>query len=267
MTDRPLRSVLYVPADKPKALAKIPTLPCDGVILDLEDAVAPGAKEAAREALARTLPELDLGRRTVLIRVNGAGTPWHEADLAAASALPCDGILLPKVGSGEEVPPGRFWAMIETPEGVLGAPAIAARCDGLVMGTNDLAKELGTQGRGALTTALQSTVLAARRSRTPVLDGVYNAFRDEAGLREECVQGRDWGFDGKTLIHPSQIEPANEIFAPSEEALELARRQIEAFEAAGGGVAVLDGRIVENLHVETARRLLAQARAIAEMEG
>ena len=268
MTVRPLRSVLYVPADKPKALSKIGTLPCDGVILDLEDAVAPEAKDGAREALADALSGLDAGGRLVLIRVNGADTPWHDADLEAAAALPCNGILLPKVGRAGEVPAETgFWAMVESPSGVLNAPAIAEACDGLVMGTNDLAKELGCEGRGAMRTALQMSVLAARAAGVPILDGVYNAFRDEEGLRAECEEGRAWGFDGKTLIHPSQIDPANAVFAPSEQAVTLARRQIEAFEAAGGGIAVLDGRIVENLHVETARRTLARAEAVAAREG
>ncbi|MBM2575103.1 CoA ester lyase [Jannaschia sp. Os4] len=277
MVDRPLRSVLYVPADKPRALEKVRTLPVDAVILDLEDAVAPDAKSTARDAISSALSG-NWGDRLVLLRVNAADTPWHADDMAAARAAGCGTpdrpVLLPKVDAAEDVPgDGAFWAMIETPAGVDDVAAIAASCGGLVMGTNDLAKELGTgddPSRLPLLHALQASVLGARMAGVPIVDGVYNAFRDEDGLRAEAVQGRAWGFDGKSLIHPAQVAVANAVFGPSEAEVDLATRQIEAFEAAqaeGKGVAVLAGRIVENLHVDTARAILAKSAAIAAREG
>ena len=275
MTLRPHRSVLYVPADKPRAMEKAAGLDADAVIFDLEDAVAPEAKDDARDHLADALGR-DWGRKLRLVRVNGAGTPWHGADLALAERTRPDAVLLPKVGGAEAVAlaagalPGQVavWAMIETPAGVLAAPAIAAapRMGGLVMGTNDLAKELRSHGRSALAYALQRTVLAARAAGIVAIDGVCNAFRDEDALRAECAEGRAFGFDGKSLIHPLQIAVANAAFGPSEEEIDLARRQIAAFEAAeaeGKGVAVLDGRIVESLHVAEARRVMAMADAVA----
>ena len=275
MTLRPHRSVLYVPADKPRAMEKAAGLDADAVIFDLEDAVAPEAKDGARDHLADALGR-DWGRKLRLVRVNGAGTPWHGADLALAERTRPDAVLLPKVGGAEAVAlaagalPGQVavWAMIETPAGVLAAPAIAAapRMGGLVMGTNDLAKELRSHGRAALAYALQRTVLAARAAGIVAIDGVCNAFRDEDALRAECAEGRAFGFDGKSLIHPLQIAVANAAFGPSEEEIDLARRQIAAFEAAeaeGKGVAVLDGRIVESLHVAEARRVMAMADAVA----
>ena len=274
MTIRPLRSVLYVPADKPRAMEKAMGLDADAVILDLEDAVAPEAKDGARAALADALGG-DWGRRLRLLRVNGADTPWHGADMELARRLRPDAVLLPKVGRAEEValaggglPEGvAVWAMIETPAGVLAAPEIAAapRMGGLVVGTNDLAKELRTQGRAALSYALQRTVLAARAAGIAAVDGVCNAFRDADALAAECAEGRAFGFDGKSLIHPSQIAAANAAFGPSKEEIDLARRQIAAFEAAeaeGRGIAVLDGRIVEALHVAEARRVMAMAEAV-----
>jgi len=278
---RPFRSVLYIPGSKARALEKAKSLPADAIIFDLEDAVAPEEKCTARALLADTLTSGAFGARTVLVRVNGLETDWGEADLRAAADMAVDGILLPKVNrpadvnaAGAVVAATPFWAMIETAEGVLNAPAIAnhPRIAGFVLGTNDLLKELGAAplpGRGPLATALQTALLAARAAGIVCIDGVYNAFRDEAGLRAECEAGRDLGMDGKSLIHPAQVEIANAVFAPSGDDIEAAGRVIAAHEAAlakGEGVAVLDGRIVENLHVETANRVLAKARAIAEAQ-
>ena len=288
MTSRPLRSALYVPAANARAMQKAAGLPVDAIIFDLEDAVAPDAKEAARDALAETLRAQDYGARMRIVRVNGAGTPWHEDDLAAVSRMSPDAVLLPKPGAGADLDAlakrlgggsgaPALWAMIETPAGVLSASGIAeaaakAGGGGLVMGTNDLAKELGARhvpGRAPMLAALGLSVLAARAHGLTCLDGVCNALRDEEALRAECEQGRDMGFDGKTLIHPAQVAVANEVFAPAPEEVDRARAEIEAFEAAqaeGKGVAVLDGRLVESLHVETARATLARAEAIAATE-
>ncbi len=280
-TDRPFRSVLYIPADKPRALDKARTLACDAIIFDLEDAVAPDAKDAARQTLREELARGGYGARFRLVRVNGLDTEWGRRDLVELREADFDALLIPKVSTGWDVEAAAelagdkpLWAMMETPPAFINACEIAShtRMEGLVMGTNDLIKDLGCRARAdrlPLLTALQTCVIAARSARIPAIDGVYNTFRDEEGLRAECEQGRDFGFDGKTLIHPAQLAVANEVFAPSEEELALARRQIEAFEAAkteGRGVAVLDGRIVESLHIVTARALLEKAAAIAEME-
>ena len=274
---RPLRSALYVPASNARALAKARSLDVDAVIVDLEDAVAPSEKTTAREAARAVLAAGGFGHRLRVVRINGLDNPWGLDDLDALRGLAFDALLLPKVAGPDDVvaaaarlPGVSVWAMVETPAGVLAAPAVAPRVEALVVGTNDLEEALGCRvgpDRGPIAAALQGCVLAARAAGIVCLDGVYNAFRDEDGLRAEAEEGRTWGFDGKTLIHPAQIAPTNEIFAPSEEAIDLARRQIEAYEAAGGGIAVLDGRIVENLHVETARRTLARADAIAAREG
>ena len=284
MTPRPLRSVLYVPASNARAMDKAGSLPVDAIILDLEDAVSPDAKGAARKAAAAALAGRGEGGPLTVVRINGAGTPWHRDDLAAAAGMGADAVLLPKPGSGRDVAAAAerlaapIWAMIETPAGVLDAGGIAravAATGGLgalVMGTNDLAKELGARhvpGRAPMAAALGACVLAARAHGIACLDGVHNALRDEEGLRAECREGRDMGFDGKTLIHPAQVAIANEAFAPLPEEVDRARREIEAFEAAraeGRGVAVLDGRLVEGLHVETARATLARAEAIARSE-
>ena len=279
--DRPFRSVLYIPGSRPRAIEKARGLPVDAIILDLEDAVAPAEKAAARETVAEALAQT-FAPRTVLVRVNGPETEWGAEDLDRLGPLGADGILLPKVGGPEAVaraaaqlPDGTaVWAMMETPGGVLDAAAIARApgMGGFVMGTNDLAKEIGCETGGdrmAMMTALQLCVLAARAAGIPCIDGVYNAFKDEDGLRAECAQGRTLGMDGKTLIHPAQVAVANAAFAPSEAEAELARRQIAAYEEAvaqGQGVAVLDGRIVENLHVDTARKVLAKLDAIATLE-
>lgn len=279
---RPLRSVLYIPGSKERALEKAKDLATDAIIFDLEDAVAPDEKTAARALLANTLIPGAYGSRTTLLRVNGLDTAWGKDDLFAGASMAVDAILLPKVNSpadldaAMEVAPGaKFWAMVETAEGVLNAQSIAAHpaMDGFVMGTNDLAKELGCQTGGdrmAMMTALQMAMLAARAAGIACIDGVYNAFKDEDGLRAECEQGLALGMDGKSLIHPAQLAVANSVFAPSPDDVARAERVIEAHSAAlaaGEGIAVLDGKIIENLHVVTAEATLAKARAIAEVEG
>ena len=277
---RPYRSVLYIPASRERALEKARELAADAIIFDLEDAVSPEEKVRARDLLASVLASADYGARARIVRVNGLGTEWVEGDLAAFGAHPgVDAVLLPKVNSPADLEAvgGRvkapLWAMLETAKGCLNAGAIAAhdRLEGMVMGTNDLAKELGARFRPdrlPLLAALGSCLLAARAEGKVVVDGVFNAFKDEAGLRAECEQGRDMGFDGKTLIHPAQLEIANEVFAPSAEEVDLARRQIAAYaeaRARGEGVAVVDGRIVENLHVAVAEALIGKAEAIAAL--
>lgn len=278
MDAQPCRSALYIPASRPRAMDKARGLGCDAILFDLEDAVAPAEKPAARAALAEVLAEGGFGPRRRIVRINALASEWGKADARAAAAMAPDGILLPKVtGPGDLAalaalaPGARLWAMIESPLGVLNAAAIAGHpaLDGLVMGTNDLAKDLGSTSRAALGHALQASLMAARAHGKLALDGVYNAFRDQSGLADECAQGRALGFDGKTLIHPDQIAAANAAFGPTEAEIALARRQIaahEAAEAAGQGVAVLEGRIVESLHVASARSLLARAEAIAERE-
>ncbi len=278
---RPWRSVLYIPGSKPRALEKAQALPCDAIIFDLEDAVSPDEKPAARGALAAVLRQADFGARARIVRVNGLDTPWGADDLAAFAGVAVEAILLPKVNGPADVdaaaalvPGTPLWAMMESPAAMLNAAAIAAhpRLEGMVMGTNDLAKDLGARFRPdrlPLQAGLGLCLLAARAHGVTIVDGVYNAFRDAEGLAAECGQGRDMGFDGKTLIHPDQIAVANAAFAPTEAEIDLARRQIAAFEAAqaaGQGVAVVDGRIVENLHIVTARQTLARAEAIAAME-
>lgn len=274
---RPYRSVLYIPAARERALEKARELATDAIIFDLEDAVAPEEKVRAREVLGAAL-KADYGSRARIVRVNGLGTEWVEGDLAAFGGHPgVDAVLVPKVGSAADLDAvaGRvkapLWAMLETAKGCLRAAEIAAhpRLEGMVMGTNDLAKELGARHRSdrlPLMAGLGVCVLAARAEGRVIVDGVFNAFKDDAGLRAECEQGRDMGFDGKTLIHPAQLTVANEVFAPSDEEVALARRMIAAYaeaRARGEGVAVVDGRIVENLHVATAEALIRKAEAIA----
>jgi (3S)-malyl-CoA thioesterase len=278
---RPYRSVLYIPGSKERALEKAKGLPVDAIIFDLEDAVAPDEKINARGLLAQTLEEGGYGPRVKLVRVNGLDTEWGADDISAFAEAPAEALLIPKVGSAAdldavaEIAPNKaLWAMIETPEGILHAEEIAAhpKLQGFVLGTNDLAKDLGTRFRAdrlPMMTALQMSLLAARAHGVICIDGVYNAFKDDDGLRAECEQGRDLGMDGKSLIHLAQVAITNEVFAPTEDEIALARRQIEAFEAAkaeGQGVAVVDGKIVENLHVATAQATLAKADAIAELE-
>jgi (3S)-malyl-CoA thioesterase len=276
---RPWRSVLYIPASNARAMEKAPALPVDAVIFDLEDAVAPSEKAAARRALAAALAAGGFGGRARIVRINALETEWGREDALAVAGGQADAVLVPKVNGARDldrvadlVPGTPLWAMMETPLAMLNAGEIAAhrRLQGMVMGTNDLAKDLGArfrQDRLPMLAGLGLCLLAARAHGRVIVDGVYNAFRDEAGLAAECAQGRDLGFDGKTLIHPAQVEAANRAFGPSEAEVELSRRQIAAFESAaaeGRGVAVLDGRIVENLHVAAARRVLARAAAIAE---
>lgn len=275
---RPYRSVLYIPGSKPRALEKAKTLPVDAVIFDLEDAVSVEEKENARDTLTAALAEGGYGARVRIVRINGFDTPWGKDDARAAAAMDCDAILLPKVSSpadldalAEVTGDKPLWAMMETPRGMLNAAEIAAhpKLQGMVMGTNDLAKELQTRFRAdrlPMMAGLGLCLLAAKAEGLIIVDGVYNAFKDDEGLRQESTQGRDMGFDGKTLIHPAQVAVANEAFAPSQAEIDLARRQITAFEeteASGQGVAVVDGKIVENLHVVTAREILAKADAIA----
>lgn len=277
---RPYRSVLYIPGSNARALEKARGLAADAIIFDLEDAVAPAEKPGARDTLRAALAH-DYGARARIVRINGLDTEWGHAD-AQAFAGAADAILVPKVSSPADLDAAAalaadtpLWAMMETAAGMLNAAAIAAhpRLAGMVMGTNDLAKELGSRPRPdrlAMQAGLGLCLLAARAHGRVIVDGVFNAYLDEDGLRAECEQGRDMGFDGKTLIHPAQIGIANAVFAPSQDDIDLARRQIEAFDAAiaeGRAVAVVDGRIVENLHVETARRTLALAGAIAGAGG
>jgi (3S)-malyl-CoA thioesterase len=281
-TARPYRSVLYIPGSKERALDKARSLPADAIIFDLEDAVAPDAKQEARATLAAALGQGGYGNRTRIVRINALITEWGLADAEALRDAGADAILLPKVNAPSDVdaladivgPEMPIWVMMETPLAIFNAREIAAHAQvaGMVAGTNDLAKDLNCRSRPdrlPLMQALQTIVLAARAARIVAVDGVYNAFRDDEGLKAECDQGRDLGFDGKTLIHPAQIEVTNAAFAPAQEEIDLAERQIAAYEecqAKGEGVAVVDGQIVENLHVATARRTLAKARAIAEME-
>ncbi len=281
---RPYRSVLYIPGSKPRALEKARGLPADAIIFDLEDAVPAEEKPAARRLLAEALAEGGYGPRAQIVRINGLETEWGADDLDAVAKVRPQAILLPKASAADDIrtladkldarpetADTTIWAMMETPMGILNAQEITAapRMAGVVMGANDLAKELGSRTRAAMHSSLQMCLLAARAHGLVCVDGVYNAFRDEDGLRAECAEGRDLGFDGKTLIHPAQIEIANAAFAPSADEIDLARRQIAAYEEAlreGQGVAVVDGRIVENLHVDTARATLSRAEAIAALE-
>ncbi|SDR93372.1 citrate lyase subunit beta / citryl-CoA lyase [Nocardioides scoriae] len=283
---RPRRSVLYMPSSNARALEKAKSLPCDGLILDLEDAVAPDAKADAREAACAAAASGDYGRREVTIRVNGADTAWHDDDLRAASQAGPAAIVVPKVASAEAVhalvdalerhgAPDHttLWAMLETPRAMLHAEEIAGaseRLSVLVMGTNDLVKELYAEhvpGRAPLLTGLSLALLAARSTGKAVLDGVYNDVKDTDGFLAECRQGREMGFDGKTLIHPGQVEGANAAFAPSEEAVEQARGILQAWEdGRGSGVVTYQGKMVENLHVESAQRTLTMHEAIAALD-
>jgi len=281
VTNRPYRSALYIPGSKERALEKAKGLACDAILFDLEDAVAPDEKENARALLKTTLAAGGYGNRAKIVRVNGFDTQWGRDDVAAFVGMDIDGILLPKVESAamvdalaQAIPDVPLWAMMETPLGMINAAEIAAhpRMAGFVMGTNDLAKELNTRFRAdrlPMMGGLHLCLIAAKAYGIVALDGVYNAFKDEEGLKFECDQGRDMGFDGKTLIHPAQLDVANTAFAPTDAEIDLAKRQIEAFEAAeaaGEGVAVVDGKIVENLHIVTARATLAKADAIKSME-
>jgi citrate lyase subunit beta/citryl-CoA lyase len=284
---KPRRSVLYMPGANERALEKAKTLPADALILDLEDAVAPDAKVAARERVCAAVVGGGYGLREVTIRVNSAGTQWHADDIVAVSAAGPAAVVVPKVDSAAAVVEiekaleaagapehTKIWALLETPIAMLRAHEIASaseRLTVLVMGTNDLAKELQAEhvpGRAPLLTGLGLSVIAARAAGKVIIDGVYNDVQDDAGFEEVCLQGRQMGFDGKTLIHPKQVDPCNRIWAPTEEGLAEAHAILEAWDAAlaeGKGVATVNGKMIENLHVDNARRLIAQADAIAAL--
>ena len=287
---RPLRSVLYMPGSNARALEKARTLPADGLIFDLEDAVAPSMKATARQQVAAALQEGGYGHRFIVVRVNGPDTDWHEQDVRAAAAAKPGAILLPKVetpdmlraAAGDIAAAGgegiAIWAMMETPRAVLRALDIAEVAADIplaafVMGTNDLARETGAslaKGRAAFVPWLMACVAAAKANGLEIIDGVFNDFRDAAGLRAECEQGRLMGMSGKTLIHPAQLAAANEIFAPSDAEVAWAEKLAAAFAApenAGRGAIEVDGRMVELLHLQMAERTLALAKAIADMEG
>ncbi|WP_333605554.1 HpcH/HpaI aldolase/citrate lyase family protein [Novosphingobium sp.] len=286
-SDRPRRSALYLPASNAKAIAKARTLPCDVVILDLEDAVAPEMKAQARAAAVAAVLEGDFGNREVAIRVNGLDTEWGADDLAAVAASTADAVLVPKVSSARDI--GRYqdalaqapaamqlWTMIETCEAVLNLDAIAAsaastRLSLWIMGTNDLAKEMRAQltpCRTPFLPFLSTAVAAARAHGLAILDGVCNEFRDLDAFEAEARQGLMFGFDGKSLIHPAQIAPCNAVFSPSEADLAWAQAVIEAFEQPenqGKGAIRVDGRMTELLHLEQAKRLIAIAERIAAL--
>jgi citrate lyase subunit beta / citryl-CoA lyase len=289
MNIRPRRSALYMPGANARALEKAKTLPCDAVIIDLEDAVAPDAKAAAREQVMAAVAARGFGTREVIIRINGLDTAWWLDDLAAAAKACPDGILVPKVSKPAhlETVASRLidiaadhkthvWAMIETPLAIVNAAEIAAmardaeiRLAGFMMGTNDLAKETRAKlvsGRGPMLSWLATAVLAAHAHGIDILDGVYNDIADVEGFRNECAQGRDMGFDGKTLVHPSQIAPCNAAFSPSDDEIAQARRIIAVFELPENhakGVVQMDGRMVERMHADIARRTVALADGIA----
>ncbi|MGQ0431007.1 MAG: HpcH/HpaI aldolase/citrate lyase family protein [Microthrixaceae bacterium] len=284
---RPRRSVLYMPGANERALEKAQTIPADALILDLEDAVAPDAKPEARERVCAAATSGLYGGREIAIRANGIGTPWHDDDLRAIAAAGPAAVVVPKINSADDVHQiakaldaggapdhTRVWAMLETPIAMFRAEEICSsseRLTVLVMGTNDLAKELHAShvpGRAPLLSGLGLCLLAARATGKVILDGVYNDIKDDAGFAAECRQGREMGFDGKTLIHPSQVEPCNAAFAPTDDEVDKAGRIIAAFEEAeadGRGVVTVDGRMIENLHVEEARRVLAIQAAITAL--
>lgn len=281
---RPRRSVLYMPGSNSRALEKAKGLAADALILDLEDAVAPDAKELARQQVCEAVMARGFGKREVIIRINALATPWGEADLAAAQAVNPDAILVPKVSrkadldeierklAGANV---AVWAMVETPPAILNLAEIAGaggRLACFVMGTNDLVKEFHAQhtpDRQNLSAALGLSVAAARAFGLAIVDGVYNDIGNSDGFLESCRQGRSFGFDGKTLIHPSQVAPCNAVFAPSPEEIEAARKIMAAFELPenrGKGAIALDGRMVERLHAEIARQTVSLADAVAALE-
>jgi citrate lyase subunit beta/citryl-CoA lyase len=288
MTIHPRRSVLYMPGSNARALEKAKSLPADGIILDLEDSVAPDAKEAARKQVADAVKAGAFGAREVFIRVNGVDTAWHADDLSAAAHAAPDAILIPKVSNADTLElvgrrlldmhsdhKVRIWAMIETPLAIFNILSIAAeardsesRLSGFVMGTNDLAKDTRARlvpGRAPMLAWLSTCVAAARIHGIDILDGVYNDLGNEKGFAAECAQGAELGFDGKTLIHPNQIAPCNKAFSPSAEEVAQARKTIAAFdlpENKDKGVVAIDGRMVERLHADMARRTVMIAEAI-----
>ena len=282
------RSALYLPGNNARALEKATSLAADVLIFDLEDAVGPDAKADSRARVCEAIASGDYRSAEIVVRINGAGTAWHDDDLAAVAGLPADAVLVPKVERGEQVQAladrlerlgapqaRRRWVMIETPGSVLRVGEIAAASDRLailVVGTNDLVNELHAlhvPGRAPVAAALAWTVLGARAAGKGVLDGVFNDIADDAGFRAEARHGRELGFDGKTLIHPSQIAPANQVFGPSAEELAQARTIVASYEraeAVGESVITIDGRMIEMLHVRDARRILALADIIAARE-
>ena len=285
-TYRPRRSVLYMPAANERALEKAKDIQADALIFDLEDAVAPDSKEVAREQACAAAASSEYGNRELTIRCNGLDTPWGKDDVLAAAAAGPAAVVIPKVdgssyldeisellNQGGAPSSTQIWAMVETPIGILHVEEIARheRMSVMVMGTNDMAKELRasiTADRQALLPYLAMCLLSARAAGVAILDGVYNDIKDESGFEDVCVQGAEMGFDGKTLIHPNQVAPTNEIFSPSLDELDFHRRIIEEFEAAekdGRGVLTVDGKMIENLHVDEARRALAVADAIAAL--
>ena len=289
---RPRRSVLYMPGSNARALEKAREIPADALILDLEDAVAPDAKEEARAQVCAAVKQGGYGKREIVIRVNGLDTPWGAADIEAAVAAGPDAILVPKINSAADVERAeealteagakgniQLWCMIETPLATLNIQSIAqkarepgSRMTVWVMGTNDIAKELRaahTPDRIPMMTSLGLALVAARAYGLVILDGVYNDIKNEEGFAAICRQGADMGFDGKTLIHPSQVGPCNAIFSPDPDTVAFARLTIEAFELPenkGKGVLKVEGRMVEILHADIARRTVAIADAIAELE-
>lgn len=287
MQIRPRRSLLYMPGSNPRALEKARGLPADGLILDMEDAVAPDAKQQAREQIAAAVAEGGYGHREIMVRINALSTEWGSADIDAVCAFATapDAVLIPKIDRGQDVVEAisafeaagvadsvDMWIMAETPTCILNIAEVASshsRLRGIVMGTSDLSKDTRvrhTPDRLGFIAALNLCVYAARANGLDIIDGVQLDLEDEALLRQSCEQGRDLGFDGKSLIHPKQLAAANETFAPSEAEINSAREIIVGFEAAqaeGKGVVVVNGRLVENLHVEEARRQLALAEAIA----
>jgi citrate lyase subunit beta/citryl-CoA lyase len=282
-TSRPRRSVLYMPGANIRALEKAKSLAADSLILDLEDAVAPDAKVIARENI-RTALLTGFGHREAVVRINGLNTAWGLDDLTVFANTSADAILLPKVESAAQIqavasllrkfnPTNTMtiWAMIETPMAIFKLQEIASAhplLETLVLGTSDLVKDLHarhTPNRVETQTALSLSVLAARAHQLCVLDGVHLSLNDETGLEQSCIQGRDMGFDGKTLIHPNQIAIANQIFGPSAEEIEEAKARMHAYDAAinsGAGIAVLNGKLIEELHIQDAKRILALANAI-----
>jgi citrate lyase subunit beta/citryl-CoA lyase len=275
-----LRSVLYMPSSNERALEKARTIPADAVIFDLEDAVAPDAKEVARAQAVAAVQSGGYGRRVLTVRCNGLDTPWGADDLKAAAAAEPAAVVVPKVSGVQHlrdvaalVGNTPIWAMVETPAALFAVREIAGfdQVSVLVMGTNDLAKELRAAlvpGRAPLYPHLATALLAAREAGKAIVDGVYNDVQDLEGFRAECLQGQQMGFDGKTLVHPTQVGIANEVWAPSADEVDHARRVVEAFteaEREGKGVVVVDGRMVENLHRDNALRVLTTAEAIAAL--
>jgi citrate lyase subunit beta/citryl-CoA lyase len=287
-TLRPRRSALYLPGNNARALEKGKTLPADVLIFDLEDAVGPEAKVDSRARVCEAIATGSYQNREIVVRINGLGTDWHHDDLAAVARSAAHGVLVPKVETGQQVErlaaaldalgaaeSLQLWTMMETPRAFLRADEIASASDrlaALVIGTNDLVNDLHglhMSDRAPVITALSLGVLGARAAGKAILDGVFNSIADDAGFRTEAQQGRAMGFDGKTLIHPSQVGPANEVFGPSQDELADARKIVSAYEeaqAAGQSVITVDGRMIESLHVRDAQRILALSDLISELE-